>query len=247
MDYIVFDLEFNQDIPSFQDNIIEKPKYPFEIIQIGAIKLDIDFNTKAIFNRYIKPTIYSKVNPFITELTGITTDQLMIEKPFFEVYKDFIEFVGDKESVLCIWGMSDIRELFRNVNYHELDNNPLPKRFINLQPHTSNYLGLPSQKLLRLQSAVETLNISMPYEFHNAFYDAYYTSEIFKKVYDSSIKPKVYDPFFVKPRPRQRKREIDFDGLIQQFRKMYGRNMSEEEEEIIKLAYKMGKTHQFLK
>ncbi|CAK7012016.1 3'-5' exonuclease [uncultured Tissierella sp.] len=249
MYYIVFDLEFNQDFSSFhdQDTIIERSKYPFEIIQIGAIKLDLDFNTIAVFNRFVKPTIYSKVNSFITELTSITTEQLLLEDPFFQVYNAYIEFIGNTESIFCIWGMSDIKELFKSANYYKLDLKSLPKMFINLQPYVSKHLGISQKKLLSLQNAIEVLNIPITYNFHNALYDAYYTAEIFKKIYTSSIQPKIYDPSYIKIKPARRKKQIDYDSLIQQFKKMYGRNMTEEEQQIIKLAYKMGKTHQFLK
>jgi len=43
------------------------------------------------------------------------------------------------------------------------------------------------------------------------------------------------------------KKIIDVDALIYQFEKMYSREMTEEEKSIIILAYKMGKTNQFLK
>ncbi|WP_353095169.1 exonuclease domain-containing protein [Tissierella praeacuta] len=104
MCYIVFDLEFNQDFSSFgeQNTIIKRSRYPFEIVQIGTIKLDSDFNTIAVFNRYVKPTIYSKVNSFITELTSITTEQLLMEEPFPEVYNAYIKFIGNTESIFCI-------------------------------------------------------------------------------------------------------------------------------------------------
>ena len=247
MHYIVFDLEFNQDIPSLKNNSINKGKYPFEIIQIGAIKLDSNLNTRGTFNSYVKPKIYSQVNPFITELTKITTEQLEEEKFFPDVYKAFMKFIDDEECIFCIWGMSDIKELFKNIHYHKLDNKRLSRSYINIQPNVSKYLGLSSKKLLRLQSAVESLGISKPYEFHNALYDAYYTAEIFKKIYYPSIKPKEYDPHYIKIRPKKRKEEIDYESLIKQFDKMFGRKMSKGEEEIIKLAYKMGRTRQFVK
>ncbi len=119
--------------------------------------------------------------------------------------------------------------------------------FINLQPYVSKYLGISEKKLLGLQNAIEMLDIPITYNFHNALYDAYYTAEILKKIYTSSIQPRSYDPSYIKIRPIQRKKQIDYDSLIQQFRKMYERDMTEEEQEMIKLAYKMGKTHQFLK
>ncbi|KMT21043.1 3'-5' exonuclease [Clostridium cylindrosporum] len=247
MHYIIFDLEFNQDFSSTPQIAVHGQKYPFEIIQIGAIKLDSNLRTVSTFNRYIKPTIYSKISPFITELTGITTKQLLVEKSFPNVYRDFIDFIDDKESIFCIWGPSDIKEIFRNADYHKLDRNLLPKMFINIQSYVSKHLGFSSKNLIGLQNAVDTLNIPKVYEFHNAFYDAYYTSEIFKKIYTSSIEPKQYNPSYVRIKPRKQKVDIDYDGLMGQFSKMYDREMTQEEQEIIKLAYKMGRTHQFIK
>lgn len=246
MHYIVFDLEFNQDISSLQHFDQQNARYPFEIIQIGAIKLDSSFQTIDTFNRYIKPTFYQQITPFITELTGITTDQLATEEPFPEVYTAFTEFIGGVDSVFGIWGMSDIKELFRNAKYHELNNELLPRKFINIQPYVSMHFGLPSKRLLRLQDAVSNLQIPITYTFHNAFYDAYYTSEVFKTIYQPSMQPGYYDPSYVPSRKHPQKKQIDFEGLIQQFEKMYQRPMTQEEQDIIKLAYKMGKTNQFL-
>lgn len=243
----MFDLEFNQDISSLQLLNEKMIQYPFEIIQIGAIKLDSQLHTVATFNRYVKPTIYSRINSFITNLTGITTEQLLEERPFCDVYEDLVKFIDDGDSIFCSWGISDMKELFRNVEHHRLNQTLLSRMFINLQPHVSIYLELPSKKLLQLQKAVELLNISTIYQFHNALYDAYYTAEILKQIYNPSIQPTIYDPKHVNKRSRQRKKEIDFDNLLNQFEKMYSRQMTGEEQEIIKLAYKMGKTNQFLK
>jgi len=247
MQYIVLDLEFNQDIYSL--NILDKQKLKstFEIIQIGAIKLDSKFNTIATFDRFIKPVIYPKINSFIAELTGITTQQLLEEELFVEVFDAFIKFIDDTDSIFCTWGMSDIKELFKNVEFHGLNLNLLPRMFINLQPYVSIYLDLPYKKQLRLEHAVELLGIQANYKFHNAIYDAYYTAQIVKKINNPYIIPRYYDPTYATIRPRQRKQVIEFDKLIQQFEKMYSRELTVDEQEMIKLAYKMGKTKQFLK
>lgn len=246
MYYIVFDLEFNQDFSSLQHFDGQGTRYPFEIIQIGAVKLDKDFHTIDTFNRYIKPTFYRQIAPFITELTSITTEQLTEEETFPDVYTAFTEFIGGVDSVFGIWGMSDIKELFRNAKYHRLSNELLPRKFLNIQPYVSMHFGLPSKRLLRLEDAVSTLQIPITHAFHNALYDAYYTSEVFKRIYQPSMQPGYYDPSYIPPRRRPQKKQIDFEGLIQQFEKMYQRPMTQEEQEIIKLAYKMGKTNQFL-
>jgi len=247
MSFIIFDLEFNQDVASLQNFNHEKSHYPFEIIQIGAIKLDSDFKTVGTFNRYVKPTFYNRINPFITELTGITTEQLLLEELFPVIYKTYIEFIDGTDSVFCIWGMSDMKGLMENVAFHQLNDRLLPKMVINLQSHVSKHLNRSGKNLVRLQHAVEMLNIPITYSFHNALHDAFYTAEIFKKIYNSSIQPKHYDPSKMTIKRTQRKREIDIDKLLQQFEKMYARIITEEEQSMIKLAYKMGRTNQFLK
>lgn len=247
MHYIVFDLEFNQDVSSLQNFHFQNTRYPFEIIQIGAIKLDAQFNQIDTFNRYVKPTFYGQVSPFITELTGINTNQLQSEETFPHVYKDYIHFIGGTDSVFCIWGLSDIKELFRNASYHELGHESLPRQYINIQPYAPIHLKLPHKKLMRLEDAVSMLHIPVTHPFHNAFHDAYYTTEVFKKIYHPSMYPIHYDPSYRPTRPKKPKKQIDFEKLINQFAKMYQRNMSEEEQDMIKLAYKMGKTNQFLK
>lgn len=247
MHYIIFDLEFNQDASSLQNFDSKNTCYPFEIIQIGAVKLDENFKTIDTFDRYVKSSFYAQINPFITKLTGITTDQLLLEEPFPQVYKAYTEFIGETDAIFCIWGLSDIKELFRNAQYHQLSRALLPKMYINIQPYVPIHLNLRSKKLLRLEAAVSLLHIPITYSFHNAYSDAYYTAEIFKKVYGTSIEPVHYDPSYIPIRQRQPRKQIDIDGLMQQFEKMYARQITQEEQEIIKLAYKMGKTNQFLK
>lgn len=270
MHYIVYDLEFNQDLPAAQegatvsgnnmstedtapsiDNLADSTKpekrMPFEILQIGALKLDHDFKTVNTFARLVKPTLYPIVSPFITELTGITTDELKEEAYFPEIYQDFIRFIGEDASVFCVWGKSDVKELYRNAFYHNLDQNLLPKQYLNIQPYASEHLGFSAKKLLRLKHTVEALGIELSHSFHDALGDAYYTAEILKKIYKPSMQLKTYDPLqqSISP-PRKPKQVIDFEQLLRQFEKMYERELKKEEKEMIKLAYHMGKTRQFI-
>lgn len=245
--YVVFDLEFNQDFTEERKTGSGKSSYPFEIIQIGALKLDSERNIISQFNRYVKPSIYSKISTFITELTGITTGQLQYEHEFPEVYRDFISFIGTG-SIFLSWGRTDMKELFRTADYYKLDTASLPRLFIDLQPYASLYLKQPKKKLLRLQYTVETLGITQLYPFHNAFHDAWYTAEIFRLFSKTPIQPKLFHPYDIN-RSRQCRtpaKVIDFDALFSQFEKMYHRPMTQEEQEIIRLAYKMGKTGQFI-
>lgn len=244
---IVFDLEFNQSLIGYRKS--DRLSCPFEIIQIGAVKLDQDLNTLASFSRYVKPTIHPIVNPRVMEITGITDEMLASEKPFSQVYSEFLDFISDTDAVFCTWGKADMKELFRNIRYYELEEQKVPKRYINLQTYASVHFKLSKKQLLRLQYTVEALEIPLLFPFHNALHDAYYTAEILKKIYLPEFQPKVYNPDAQKKSDslRHPKKIIDFDALFAQFEKMYQRTLSEEEKELVRLAYQMGKTHQFIK
>lgn len=241
MNYIVFDLEFNQGYTS-------EPTCPFEIIQIGAVKLDEKLSIISTLDKLIKPEIYTTMHSFVGEITGLTMDQLNAGVCFKEVYKNFIEFIHNEPTVLCVWGMADMKELFRNVKYHELDFSLLPNECINLQRCASKYLNCPKGTNIGLGTAVELLNIKVENKFHHALNDAYYTAQVFEKIYSKEIKPIIYNP---DNRSRVNTKitgseKLDTHNLIKQFEKMYNREMSVEEQSIIKLAYIMGKTHQFI-
>lgn len=68
-----------------------KPEYN-EIIQIGAIKYENDVEIER-FNEYIKP-MRSEISSFITEITGISNQQVKDAPTFSEKYPDLLEFIS---------------------------------------------------------------------------------------------------------------------------------------------------------
>ncbi|MCD2348647.1 3'-5' exonuclease [Clostridium guangxiense] len=247
MNYIIYDLEFNQKyLDSTEVQSSNSLNLPFEIIQIGALKLNENFETVSKFNALIKPTVYPSIHPYVESLTKINNDKVSSCKSFVPVYEDFLKFIDKDETILCVWGTGDIKELLRNINFYNLSTSSIPKLCIDIQKYASKYLNTPNKSRVGLKTAVELLNIQDNAEFHDAFNDAYYTAEVFKHIYDDAIKPSIYESNFHK-RVTQPKEKIDTAALINQFEKMYNREMSEEEKSIIKLAYIMGKTRQFVK
>jgi DNA polymerase III epsilon subunit-like protein len=247
MNYLVFDLEFNQEfnIKKRSANTMSS-KCPFEIIDIGAVKLDEDLNTIATFDELVKPAIYERLHPFIQSMTGITKENLKDAKPFNEVFKKFNEFISDVD-ILCVWGTVDIKEIIRNMEYHNLDTSKVPMKFINVQHYASKHLETPGGNRVGLGNAAKLMNIPLETVLHKAFNDAYYTAEIFKKINNNDIIPKTYN--FIddmkSKRQENKKTILDTSKLIAQFEKMFNKEMSLEEKAIIKLAYEMGHTNQF--
>lgn len=246
MNYIIFDLEFNQKYTDKSNAEAVNDLLPFEIIQIGALKLSENFETVSTFNTLVKPTVHKAIHPFIENLTGINDNKVSIYKSFPEIYEDFIRFIGEDKIVLCVWGTVDIKELLRNIKFHELPPLSNFKFYIDVQQYASKYFKFSKALRIGLKNAAEILNIPIKNEFHDAFNDAYYTSEIFKIIYDDTVVPKKYTTVSSHRRVNKPKEKVDEKALINQFEKMYNREMSEEEKSIIKHAYYMGKTKQFI-
>jgi inhibitor of KinA sporulation pathway (predicted exonuclease) len=245
MTYIIFDLEFNQANNKIGEN--SNSQCPFEIIQIGAYKLNSDLKEIGTFDRLVKPSLYEQIHPFIKELTNINQSQLDDASPFSDVLKAFTTFIGDTDTIFGVWGMGDIKELYKNILYHNLQDQFVLNQYINIQKYTSLHFHLPKGKYIGLRNAVDFLNIPLSKSLHDAFNDAYYTKEIFKKLEMHQVKPTFYDPtqFNTMETIRPPKKKTDIHGLLQQFEKMYERKLTEEEKSMIILSYKMGLTQQF--
>jgi inhibitor of KinA sporulation pathway (predicted exonuclease) len=69
MNYIVLDLEWNQ---SYRGKEYSIEEMPFEIIQIGAVKLDEHKNITGRWERIIRPVEYVKLHGKVSEMLEIT-------------------------------------------------------------------------------------------------------------------------------------------------------------------------------
>lgn len=245
MNYIVLDLEFNQPF-SFKPGVkaAADPVCPFEIIQIGAVKLDSAFQEAGRFGCYIKPQIYKRIHPFVEKITGITKAMVKDAQAFPEAYAAFLAFIGTEESALCTWGGDDVKSLLRNVLYHKQDLERLPKSCLNVQPLASQFLEQDPGKCIGLKNAVELLNIPVEEAFHDALSDAVYTARILQLVHPQQIKPDTIQVDALLA-PKQKKLRVNTKGLLAHFRNSYGRELTEDEANMIKQAYRLGRNQAF--
>lgn len=182
MRYVSIDFEYNQAF-DFKKNSKGKSnkECPFEIIQIGAVKLDDNFEIIDGFNYFIKPKIYRRIHPIVEKMTNISLKSLKNEHSFEEVYDLFLEFLGD-DFALCFWGAHDLKELFRNALYYNKDLSKLPTEFINVQALASKYLNFDAGGAIGLENAIKALELDSDEKFHNAANDALYTARVLKRI-----------------------------------------------------------------
>ena len=183
MEYIVFDLEFNQGFDRKLNKTVSNEKCPFEILQIGAVKLNSNLEMIDTFNTFIKPSIYKEIHPFIKKKTNITNENVKNAPNFPEAFSMFKSFMSDDKNILCVWGNGDLKELYRNIKYYDLSTSGLSNAYINVQHHASIYFNNPSGKSIGLQNAITLLELNQDKSYHNALNDAYYTSLVFKKIF----------------------------------------------------------------
>ncbi|MDR3539501.1 MAG: exonuclease domain-containing protein [Desulfosporosinus sp.] len=181
MDYIVFDLEFNMFF-KFNEGDSANPNLKNEIIQIGAVKLNEKLETIGKFDLLIRPVIYKRINPYVKRKTNINTRRVVQGTPFVKAIESFNSWMGN-DYILCSWGHDDILALRENCLFFGFDALVFNK-FINIQQIYMNLKSLTKQP--SLESGVEGLEITISSPFHDAFSDAYYTAEIFRRVYDFS-------------------------------------------------------------
>ena len=178
MNYIILDLEWNQ-----ADDLKTKleSELMFEIIEIGAIKLNSETMEIDNFHELIKPQVFNRMNQVTGELIHISMNELQDCRSFNEVARDFIRWCGDNY-IFCTWGSLDLTELQKNMDFYKLpglSKNPL--KYYDVQKLFS--IAYEDKKIRRtLQYAVEFLNIKEEVPFHCADADAVYTAEVFKKV-----------------------------------------------------------------
>ncbi len=245
MNHIIIDLEFNQSSNTKKGKSSSTvSECPFEIIQIGAVKLNEKLEQTGEFTFLIKPQIYPKINPIVERITGITDEDLKNCPSFKEGFEAFSSFAEGDESIIYTWGTDDIKSLYRNIKYFKCDINAITKKYINIQPTAAKLLHSTSGGTIGLKNAAEMFDISLDLKFHDALNDAYYTSLILKKIYTELPEPSVFKESDIAPKKKTHVK-IDTHGLINYFEESLERKLTGEETAIILTAYKLGRKHKY--
>lgn len=174
MNYIVLDLEWNQ---SAYGKRRELKSLPFEIIEIGAIKLNDDFQIVDQFQSIVRPVIYPQMHYISREITGFTTSELKDGDKFPKVLERFMKWCGKEPFRFCTWGPLDLTELQRNMKYYRLPLFPAPVFFYDIQEIFSTLIDSGTARR-SLEYAVEYFKLKKEIKFHRALSDAYYTALI---------------------------------------------------------------------
>jgi len=154
--FIVMDLEWNQPT-SYQSPVFRKigDSLLFEVIQIGAAKLDERFEIVDSVDIHVRPTHYLTIHPRVRRMTRLGQEELCDAPVFLEAMDQFTDWCGEN-CVFLTWGGDDVSVLQQNIDFFRFER-PVPKTF-DVQRYFAKVFGLGvSQRALK--SAMEQLEI----------------------------------------------------------------------------------------
>lgn len=182
MQYIVIDLEWNQPM-SYESHVYRQvgDRLIFEMIQIGAVKLNERFEVADSISIPIHPVHYVRIHPRIRRMTQLGAEELADAPTFLEAMERFAAWCGEDYTLLT-WGCDDVSVLKQNMDFFGCTVQLPP--LCDIQRLFSDVYHCKERK--GLKAAMEMLDIQ-PDEsrfFHNALHDAYYTALVFAKLPD---------------------------------------------------------------
>ena len=228
MNYIVLDLEWNQ---GNEEKEKQRKDIPFEIIEIGAIKLNGRLELCGSFHEVVKPQVYQEMHRKTRQLLHMDMEQLQEGDFFPGVCRRFLSWCSapaqedaDGEPVrsdltettpvpylFATWGPQDLTELQRNMRFYGME--PLgsgPVKFCDIQKLFS--IAFEDKKIRRnLEYAVDYLKIPKDSAFHRALSDAYYAAGVLQQIKDPQVLQMVSFDTFQVPQSRKDEVRIVFD------------------------------------
>ena len=175
MYYITLDLEWNQAYVE-QALAVQKRlscRLRGEVIQIGAVKL----NKHMII---VKPKYFKKLHKHVSQLTGITQEQIDEGTPLDVANDSFRRFCGE-DFVFLTWGPDDIPMLAENLHAHGISADWIKDKTYDLQKIFNRQTD-GANKQRSLEYAMEYYEIPQRLPAHDALNDAYFTALVAEKL-----------------------------------------------------------------
>ncbi len=181
MTYVILDLEWNG------ARCEKLGGYFNEIIEIGAVRLSDNLTVEARFDAYIRPVVSRKLTRLVTNLTGITDDQVRHGISFRQAMDKLCDFVG-KDAVILTWSNTDLLVLMENCRYFLEDETiPFLTAYMDLQAYAQTRLQLGTAQQVALGKMAEMLQLnSEDMELHHAIDDSVLAAQILRHVYDAA-------------------------------------------------------------
>ena len=181
MDYIILDLEWNTVYHKAENRPIN------EILQIGAVRLNQNFDIIDTFQVMVRSQLTSKLSGKVVRLTGITNEDMLRGIPLEAAFKAYNEW-AEGDTVTMTWSTSDLYAIIDNTAAFRLKTKFSIGKYLDLQTYVQNELkvrGIQINNQISLINAASILEIGTDeFELHTARDDSIVAALILKKTYN---------------------------------------------------------------
>ena len=159
-----------------------------EVIEIGAVAVNDRGKNAGTFKSFVKPQYITRISAKISDLTGISTEQVVGAAGFADVFHEFMGWCSSfEEPVVYSWSTSDLIQLndeclLKGVAIGQTEKDimigwhDLQKEFNNL---------IHAEQPTGLERAVNLCGYESDGHKHDAYWDAWNTARIFKATRDT--------------------------------------------------------------
>lgn len=180
MQHIFLDFEMN---PIPRSNTEARAVALSEIIQIGAVRLDENYQLVDRFSLNVRPEL-NQVQPNITALTGIRQADVEDAPLLKEALARFADWIGEGSVRVYSWSDTDRTQLLRECTLKELEV-PRPfRRWMDFQRVYTRLLGLSRRSPLSLKNALGASDADFSGSQHSAVADAENSASLLTLVKD---------------------------------------------------------------
>ncbi len=181
MNYIILDLEWDSSY------FVKQKRFINQILQIGAVKLNENFDVTDSIELTIRSPISKRVSGRFASLTGITSEKMRNGIPFEQAVKRYNEWVGSN-TITMTWSDSDLYTILENED--NLLNSVRFKieKYLDLQRFIQGEMrlkGYTEKNQISLENATEWFCLKTDgLDFHTARDDSLACAMLLKKCYN---------------------------------------------------------------
>ena len=176
--YVVIDLEMCNTYKSIMNS---KMNYKQELIQIGAVSLDENYNVIDSFVTYVSPE-FGTVDGYIKQLTGISKEDTKNAHSSKEALESFVSWLPEDAQIVA-WSRNDEKQIRSELHRKHFDIPELRETFgtwIDCQQMFGRKLN--TNKKYKLFEALSIADICYDDGMHDALVDARNTARLFAKI-----------------------------------------------------------------
>lgn len=172
--HIILDFEMN---PVSKKNVAARAELKREIIEIGAVKLNAEYEVVDTFSYFIKPEYSAGVTDYITRLTGIRTSDVSRAANYGEALEIFNTWIGTGKNRIYSWSNSDLRQIVMECEYKNVKFPTNITRWVDFQLLFPRLMGLNHNVQMSLHDAANWYGAEIDCKLaHRALYDAEVTT-----------------------------------------------------------------------